>query len=77
MIATYFKDNAPRDEQLVYYGLSESRPPTLPPDSPIGRWNGNFGVIVTAHLQINDYVGNATACWAYTGQITMVPALFA
>ncbi|MVM37465.1 hypothetical protein GO730_07295 [Spirosoma sp. HMF3257] len=77
MIATYFKDDDPQDERLVYYGVSKSGPATLHPDSPIGRWNGNFGVIVTAHLQINDYIGDPTACWAYADQVTMVPALFA
>ena len=77
MIATYFKDDDPQDERLVYYGITSSSPPTLPTDSPIGRWDGNFGVVVTANLQINDYVGNATACWAYADKVTMIPAFFA
>ncbi|GAB4014109.1 hypothetical protein EXU85_10985 [Spirosoma sp. KCTC 42546] len=77
MIATYFKDDDPQDERLVYYGFTSSGPAHLPTDSPIGRWNGNFGVVVTADLQINDYIGNATACWAYADKVTMIPALFA
>ncbi|MVM32602.1 hypothetical protein GO755_21355 [Spirosoma sp. HMF4905] len=77
MIATYFKDDDPQDERLVYYGVSESKPATLDADSPIGRWDGNFGVIVTAHLHINDYIGISNACWAYADKVTMIPALFA
>ena len=76
MNATFFKDNDPDDGRLVYYGSTESGLPILPSNSPIGRWDGSFGLVITADLQLNDYVGNRTACWAYADKTVVLPAQF-